>query len=255
MGSSLAAEAARVASLAAPGDGANQSPIPDGTPMTPADGDSQAPFPERLLHGYRNFRRARLPTEQHRFRALAEAGQQPEIMVIGCSDSRVSPEVIFDAGPGELFVVRNVANLVPPYSPDGATRAVSAALEFAVQSLRVKHIIVLGHARCGGIRAYVDPGEPLSAGDFIGRWMDLIEPVARALGPAPRDADMADYLARLEQASAFRTLENLMTFPWIRERVAAAGLALHAAYFDVATGELRLGHRASRTFAPLVADQ
>ena len=97
-------------------------------------------------------------------------------MVIGCCDSRVSPEVIFDARPGELFVARNVANLVPPYTPDGAQRAVSAALEFAVQALKVKHIVVLGHAQCGGIRAFAEEVAPLSPGDFIGHWMALIAP-------------------------------------------------------------------------------
>src|SRR6201993_195965 len=105
-------------------------------------------FPERLVSGYRSFATECLPAEQSRYRELAERGQAPEIMVIGCCDSRVSPEVIFDAGPGELFVVRNVANLVPPYAPDGAYHGVSAALEFAVGALRVKHIVVLGHAHC-----------------------------------------------------------------------------------------------------------
>ena len=111
-------------------------------------------FPKRLIEGYSAFLNERLPHEQSRYRELSEAGQSPEVMVIGCCDSRVSPEVIFDAGPGELFVARNIANLVPPYTPDGAQRAVSAALEFAVQALRVKHIVVLAHAQCGGIRAY-----------------------------------------------------------------------------------------------------
>ena len=140
-------------------------------------------FPKRLLEGYSAFLSGRLPEEQNRFRELSQGGQSPEIMVIGCCDSRVSPEVIFDARPGELFVVRNVANLVPPYTPDGAQRAVSAALEFAVQALRVKHIVVLGHAQCGGIRAFAEEGEPLSPGDFIGRWMALIAPAAKAVGP------------------------------------------------------------------------
>ena len=107
-------------------------------------------LPARLIEGYEAFRSNRLPAEQSRYRDLAEQGQSPEIMVIGCCDSRVSPEVIFDARPGELFVVRNVANLVPPYSPDGTYHGVSAALEFAVGALRVKHIVVLGHAGCGG---------------------------------------------------------------------------------------------------------
>ena len=171
-------------------------------------------FPKRLLDGYSAFLSNRLPEEESRFRELSQGGQSPEIMVIGCCDSRVSPEVIFDARPGELFVVRNVANLVPPYTPDGAQRAVSAALEFAVQALRVKHIVVLGHAQCGGIRAYAEEGEPLSPGDFIGRWMALIAPAAKAVGPRG-DRTMADYLDQLEHASVLKTLDNLMTFPCV----------------------------------------
>src|SRR5512139_772641 len=130
-------------------------------------------FPQRLIEGYRAFTAGRLPQEQDRFRELAEGGQSPDVMVIGCCDSRVSPEVIFDAGPGELFVVRNVANLVPVYQPDSGTHGVSAALEYAVSVLRVKHIVVLGHAQCGGIRAFIDNIEPLSPGDFIGKWMAM----------------------------------------------------------------------------------
>ena len=108
-------------------------------------------FPQHLLDGYRTFTSQRLPTEQSRYRELSERGQSPAVMVIGCCDSRVSPEVIFDAGPGELFVVRNVANLVPVYQPDGGAHGVSAALEYAVNVLRIKHVVVLGHAQCGGI--------------------------------------------------------------------------------------------------------
>jgi carbonic anhydrase len=109
-------------------------------------------FPQRLIDGYNAFADGRLQSEQNRYRDLAEQGQSPQIMVIGCCDSRVSPEVIFDASPGELFVVRNVANQIPPYSPDGAYHGVSAALEFGVGALRVKHIVVLDDARCGGVR-------------------------------------------------------------------------------------------------------
>ena len=130
-------------------------------------------FPKHLIEGYRTFTSQRLPTEQTRYRELSERGQSPAVMVIGCCDSRVSPEVIFDAGPGELFVVRNVANLVPVYQPDGGAHGVSAALEYAVNVLRIQHIVVLGHAQCGGIRAFIDDIEPLSPGDFIGRWMAM----------------------------------------------------------------------------------
>src|SRR6267378_4047941 len=158
-----------------------------------------SPFPQHLLEGYLTFTSQRLPTEQSRYRELSERGQSPAVMVIGCCDSRVSPEVIFDAGPGELFVVRNVANLVPPYAPDGSYHGVSAALEFAVGALRVKHIVVLGHAGCGGVRAFAEQSPPLSPGDFIGKWMSLIAPAAERLEPRG-DAPPADYLARLEQA-------------------------------------------------------
>src|ERR1700739_102263 len=112
-------------------------------------------FPQSLLDGYRTFRTQRLPIEQSRYRELSERGQSPETMVIGCCDSRVSPEVIFDAGPGDLFVVRTIATLVPVYQPDSGAHGVSAALEYAVNVLRIKHIVVLGHAQCGGLPRFV----------------------------------------------------------------------------------------------------
>src|SRR5258707_10509062 len=155
-------------------------------------------LPQRLRDGYGAFGSGRLSTEQSRYRDLAERGQAPATMVVGCCDSRVSPEAIFDAGPGELFVVRNVANLVPPYAPDGSYHGVSAALEFAVGALRVKHIVVLGHAGCGGVRAFAEHSPPLSPGDFIGKWMSLIAPAAVKLGDRGA-ASPADYLVRLEQ--------------------------------------------------------
>ena len=139
-------------------------------------------------------------------------------MVIGCCDSRVSPEVIFDARPGELFVVRNVANIVPPYAPDGQAHGVSAALEFGVAALKVKHIVVLGHAHCGGVKAFAEDAEPLSPGDFIGKWMRLMAPAADKVGPRGAQS-AADYLARLEQANIANSLDNLMTFPRLRKLI------------------------------------
>src|SRR5438270_2717210 len=154
-------------------------------------------FPQHLLEGYRTFTSQRLPTEQSRYRELAERGQSPEIMVIGCCDSRVSPEVIFDASPGELFVARNVANLVPPFETGGEYHGTSAALEFAVQALKVQHIVILGHARCGGVRAFAEDTTPLSPGDFIGKWMSLIAPAAARIGPRHEAAgEDGDYLRR-----------------------------------------------------------
>jgi carbonic anhydrase len=205
-------------------------------------------FPQRLIDGYSAFLSERLPVEQSRFRELAETGQRPEIMVIGCCDSRVSPEVIFDAGPGELFVVRNVANIVPPYAPDGQAHGVSAALEFGVGALKVQHIVVLGHARCGGVKAFVEDAEPLSPGDFIGKWMRLMAPAMDKTGPRG-DLSPADYLTKLEQANIVNSLDNLLTFPRLSKMIERGQVAVHGAYFGVATGELSVLDRENGTFS------
>ena len=211
------------------------------------------PFPRQLIQGYQSFRAGRLPREQDRYRELSEIGQSPEVLVIGCCDSRVSPEVIFDARPGELFVVRNVANIVPPYAPDGHAHGVSAALEFAVAALKVKHIVVLGHAQCGGVKAFAEDAEPLGPGDFIGQWMRLMAPAADKVGPRA-SLSRAEYLVRLEQANIANSLDNLMTFPRLRELVARGSVATHGAYFGVATGELWIREEASGEFAPAASD-
>jgi carbonic anhydrase len=210
-------------------------------------------FPQRLTEGYRAFLDERFPREKNRFEALAEKGQSPEVMVIGCCDSRVSPEVIFDASPGELFVVRNVANLVPPFETGGDYHGTSAALEFAVQALRVKHIVVLGHARCGGIRAFADDKAPLSPGDFIGGWMNLIAPAAERIGPRA-DTDFSDYLARLELAAIENSLNNLMTFPCVRILVERGKLQLHGAFFGVASGVLMVRDPETGEYKSMIED-
>jgi len=206
-------------------------------------------FPQRLIDGYGAFASGRLQSEQDRYRELAEHGQTPEIMVIGCCDSRVSPEVIFDARPGELFVVRNVANLVPPYETDGKYHGVSAALEFGVGVLKVKHIVILGHAHCGGIRAYAEDTAPISPGDFIGRWMSLMAPAAEKVG-ARGKLSRAEFLERLEKASVVNTLDNLMTFPRLNKLIERGAVAIHGAYFGVATGQLSVLDRATGEFRP-----
>lgn len=202
-------------------------------------------FPARLMEGYGAFKTGRLPRERERFAEMAEHGQKPEIMIVACCDSRVSPEVIFDARPGELFVVRNVANLVPPFRPDGELHGTSAALEFAVQALKVKHIVVMGHARCGGVHNYVQrlrsptDDDALSPGDFIGRWMTLITPAAESL-PARAGESDHDYAERLAEVSIRNSIENLLTFPCISILHGSGKLQLHGAVFDVATGVLRV---------------
>lgn len=204
-------------------------------------------FPKNLLDGYRAFMTQRLPAEQSRYRELSVKGQSPETMVIGCCDSRVSPEVIFDASPGELFVMRNIANLVPVYQPDSAAHGVSAALEFAVNVLHVKNIVVLGHAQCGGIRAFIDKIQPLSPGDFIGKWMAMFIKPGEVVEQRVHES-MQDFTIRIEKAAVFRSLENLMTFPFVRSRVESGELQLHGAYFGVAEGSLFVLDKAAKEF-------
>jgi len=211
------------------------------------------PFPQQLIDGYRAFLIGRLRHEQDRYRGLGESGQSPQTMVIGCCDSRVSPEVIFDARPGELFVVRNVANIVPPFAPDGRAHGVSAALEFGVGALKVKHIVVLGHAQCGGVKAFAEDAEPISPGDFIGNWMKLMSPAAEMLGP--RGALSHDeYLMRLEQANVVNSMDNLMTFPRLRILIERGQVVVHGAYFGVATGQLSIRDPATEQFVQVAAD-
>lgn len=212
------------------------------------------PFPTQLIDGYRAFLVSRLRHEQDRYRALSERGQSPQVMVIGCCDSRVSPEAIFDAGPGELFVVRNVANIIPPYAPDGQAHGVSAALEFGIAALKIKHIVVLGHAQCGGVKAYTEETQPLTPGDFIGQWMALMAPAAEKTGPRGT-LSPSDYLTRLEQANVVNSLDNLMTFPRLRKVIERGEVAVHGAYFGVATGQLSVRDETSGEFLPVAAEE
>jgi carbonic anhydrase len=185
-----------------------------------------------LIEGYRKFRAETWPAERARYEALAHWGQSPETMVIACSDSRVDPQTIFAAVPGDLFVVRNVAALVPPYAPDVGYHGTSAALEFAVKVLKVARIVVIGHGQCGGVRAMAF-GAPLHARDFIASWVEIGRPAVEAAGEAQDGR-----LARIEAEVVRLSLANLMTFPWIAEAVAAGRLALQGYWFDVHTGVL-----------------
>ena len=194
-------------------------------------------FPTKLLRGYQSFKDGRFDRERQRYQTLADQGQTPDVMVIACCDSRAAPETIFDSTPGEIFVVRNVANLVPPYEPDGTYHSTSAALEFAVQSLKVKHIVVLGHGRCGGIEAALAPtSEPLSPGDFIGKWMDLISPAASKIISA--NLTSIEKQTQLERASILYSIANLRSFPCVKILEDKNRLTIHAAWFDIADGDL-----------------
>jgi carbonic anhydrase len=200
---------------------------------------------DRLIEGYRRFRSGHWPQERERFEHLAR-GQQPLTMVITCSDSRVDPSMIFDAAPGEMFIVRNVANLVPPYAPDVAYHGTSAALEFAVRALQVEHIVVLGHAQCGGVRALLE-GAPPTVSDFVGQWMQIAAPARQRVMACP---DVHDLQLACEHEVVRLSLENLQTFWWVREAVEAGRLRLHGCYFGIRTGALEILGQDGR-FAPV----
>jgi carbonic anhydrase len=196
-----------------------------------------APLPDALRAGYGRFVLDRYPTDARRYRDLAVTGQRPGTLVVACSDSRSAPEAVFDAGPGELFVVRNIAGLVPTYAPDAQAHGVSAALEYGVLALEVGSIVVLGHGRCGGIAAALDDAAPLSATDFVGRWVSELRDLAEDTEVVDQ-ADPATRRLALERRSVERSLEHLRSFPWIRSREVAGSLALHGAWFDIELGEL-----------------
>jgi len=195
-------------------------------------------FPKKLLTGYEEFMNGAYVSARDNYRSLAVKGQKPDTLVIACCDSRAAPETIFSCGPGELFVIRNVANLVPPYTPDGEYHSTSAALEFAVQALRVKDIVVMGHGRCGGINAALNPGDdPLSPGDFIGKWMSLLSPLVDQIqGSTVLTAD--ERQSAMERISVRNSIENLRSFPCVNILEGRGKIKLHGAWFDISTGEL-----------------
>lgn len=205
-----------------------------------------------LIDGYRRFRDGGWSRERARWSELAE-GQAPKVMVIACSDSRVDPAQIFDASPGEMFVVRNVANLVPPMERDGGRHGVSAALEFAVTQLQVEEVIVMGHGFCGGCAAALtgqfddaDHGE----GHFIAHWIDMLSEARERISadhPGTLDRD-AFHAMELEAVRV--SIRNLRTFPWVSEREQAGSLKLHGAFFAIADGALHLLDETSGEFAP-----
>ncbi|MGV9005667.1 MAG: carbonic anhydrase [Brevundimonas sp.] len=190
---------------------------------------------DELTAGYRRFRDTTWPAQRARFIALAEEGQEPHTLIVACSDSRADPAAIFDATPGELFVVRNVANLVPHYEPDGGLHGVSAALEFAVKVLKVKRIVVMGHAHCGGVNAMLS-GAPGNCRDFVAPWVAQGVEVVRQ---ATADVTPDQVEAAAEEAVVRLSLDNLRTFPWIAEREAAGDLELTGLHFGIADGVLR----------------
>ena len=190
---------------------------------------------DALLSGYRRFREGHWAEAKAEYEALATEGQRPHTLVVACSDSRADPALIFDTAPGQLFVVRNVANLVPPYQPDGRLHGVSAALEFGVKVLNVSRIVVMGHAHCGGVNAMLN-GAPENCRDFVAPWVGQASPMVRRVAEAV-EPDQVEQAA--EEAVVRLSIDNLRTFPWIAEREAAGELALTGLHFGIADGILR----------------
>lgn len=205
-------------------------------------------FPQHLIDGYTTFMQGSYAQASERYKQLAREGQSPTTMVIACCDSRAAPETIFDAGPGELFVLRNVANLVPPFQPDAGQHGTSAAIEFAVNALGISDLIVLGHGRCGGIRAALNPGHALAQGDFIGKWMSLLSPVADEVSTYSF-LTTTERETLLERLSVRNSITNLRTFPYINKLEADGKLTLHGAWFDISTGELWIMDPATGDFS------
>lgn len=205
-----------------------------------------------LIEGHRRFRGGYFEQHRSHFEQLAQS-QSPRFAIVSCCDSRVDPAVIMDCAPGDLFVVRNVANLVPPCEQHGAYHGTSAALEFAVTDLCVRHIIVLGHRSCGGIRALVehDPAAKEAPG-FIGSWMSIARAAREQVFARPDLATTEERAAACEHAALGVSLANLRTFPWIRERIEAGRLALHAWFYDLADGDLLRFDEATGTLTRLL---
>jgi carbonic anhydrase len=192
---------------------------------------------ERLIAGYREFRQGRWLRERELYEALAD-DQRPRAFVISCCDSRVDPATIFNARPGELFVARNVANLVPPFEQSGSYHGTSAAIEFAVTALKVESILVLGHARCGGVAAALMKAD-LIPGSFLAEWIRLLDSALQRCG------DVADRQTAVERESVRLSLERLEKFPFVAEAMRSRGLTLHGARFGIADGRLEILDRAS----------
>ena len=209
-------------------------------------------FPDHLADRYRRFKLRHFIPHQDDYERLASHGQNPDVMVVSCCDSRVEPEAVFSAMPGELFAVRNVANLVPPYETDGKYHGVSAALEFAVLNVRVKHIVVMGHSGCGGVRACIEhEATRQTAAEFIANWMSMLDVARdRIIGEKPGQSP-ADLRATLEREGVKVSLANLRTFPCVQILEGKGRLALHGAYFDISSGQLSVLNEATGDFVPL----
>lgn len=208
-------------------------------------------WPQALIDGFLRFRDNRFPSDDVKYLRLFSEGQKPKFLIVGCCDSRVDPALIFDCEPGELFVIRNVANLVPPNEERTGHHGTTAALEYGVCNLGVEHIVVLGHAHCGGIQTLLQTGVTANPDSFIDDWMKLVDSARVSVEQDYADASAEQRQTACEQRAIMVSLANLLTFPWIAQRVAAGTLRLHGWYLDINQGQL-LGYNAQTLqFEPL----
>jgi len=205
---------------------------------------------DKLVRGYRNFRDGSYENSRELIEDLVTRGQRPDVAVVACSDSRVDPALLFQSDPGDLFMVRNVANLVPPMEEEGTYHGTSAALEFAVLGLGVKHLIVLGHAHCGGIRLMMDAQPDGAVFKYVSPWVSMLAAAHRRVLATMGQADESARIRACEQNAVLVSLENLTTFSWVRERVESGELQLHGWYVDIAVPELSAYDWESGSFKP-----
>lgn len=205
---------------------------------------------DKLINGYRNYCNGAYENNRGLISDLVAQGQRPEVAVIACSDSRVDPAILFQSDPGDLFMIRNVANLVPPMEEEGTYHGTSAALEFAVLGLGVKHVVVLGHAHCGGVRHMMESKPGSATFKYVSPWVSMLSAAHRRVLATMRNADEATRTRACEQNAVLVSLENLTTFDWVRERVENGELHLHGWYIDIAVPELSAYDWESGQFKP-----
>ncbi|MBR2535105.1 MAG: carbonic anhydrase [Hyphomicrobium sp.] len=209
-------------------------------------------FPESLTDRFRRFKHRHFAPHADQYEELATYGQNPDTMIISCCDSRVDPETIFSAMPGELFVVRNVANLVPPYETGGRYHGVSTAIEYAVMNLRIKHLVIMGHSGCGGIKAALDQSAAIQTeAQFISRWMSMLDDARISVLASHQMRPSSEQQMALEKEGIKTSIKHLRTFPFVKDLEDKGRLNLHGAHFDIKTGQLSILNHSRGVFFPL----
>jgi len=209
---------------------------------------------KNLIHGYQSFRQEYFEEKTAVYESLIQNGQKPKALVVACSDSRVDPAIVTNCKPGDLFVIRNVANLIPPYEKDNGYHGTSAALEFGICHLKIKHIIIFGHSQCGGIASLVKSSCQQQSNSFIAKWMELAKPAYDAAINHDHQSDPEKLSELCGQYSLINSLKNLQTFPWIAEKINSQKVNLHGWYFDLPTGTIKVFNELQQKFTELDKD-